>query len=570
MRFIGRHLVLGIAIALLGTAQPSVTDNGSQRVTVKLVGCDDCSSSAINVSLWDETQDDEIAVPAKQSGADLTLRLAPGYYRLLISTQRCGGDPFVGVLPQRDRVAYVKVRCSKSHYSSGRLVDAARGLAGAIPQAAASIVALPAEVYPDPAKPVNAATIDNGAYYLDETDCRFCVLEVTLRNGKKVRLAARAGQKNFSLTVRDISARDLLNGVPADESPFNSPEALAEGPAHTIWALDPLGNRVDVFGPGRSFRSINLPTQFADAGQIIGTSDAVWVSERRVGKLVRFGPNGSQTEIPIANVETPQNLKIAKGRDGRIWFAYDTDAGAVDETGHVDHYPPDFPVFWIKDLTAGQDDHTWFVGLSTSYGAGGKFLAAVDRQGHWKKYVLPDDVDNDRVLGAASGTWVVGSYWSVHFVDWAGHITKANLPIREMGPTPFLVDGTDGLWFTDMYGNITARATPDGKVNAAYSSDFGRPGITDMRAGASGKVLIAWNTAGGIAQFGASPSAMELVQPTPRTIKPKYILVDSSGSVWFSDPDADVVGAFLKNNGQTCFGLPLSNIRACPHVSATP
>ncbi len=289
-----------------------------------------------------------------------------------------------------------------------------------------------------------------------------------------------------------------------------------------------------------------------------------------MGKLVRFGPNDSQTEIPIAKVETPENLKIAKGNDGRIWFVYDTDAGAVDEAGRVDHYPPDFPVFWIMDLTAGRDNHMWFVGDAASYGAGGKFLAAADQQGRWKKYVLPDDVDTERVLGAASGNWVVGSYRSLLFVDWAGHITNVNLPIREMGPTPFLVDGKDGLWFTDMYGNITARATPDGTVIAQYWSDFGRPAITDMQAGTSGEVLIAWNNAGGIAQFGGSPSAMEQLQPTPGTIKPKHLLVDGAGSVWFSDPDADVVGAFLKNNGWKCFGLPLSNVRACPHVAAAP
>ncbi len=266
---IGRYLVLGIAFALFGVAQSSFTDNNSQRVTVRLVGCDDCSSNSIKVSMWDEAEHDEIPALAEQSGQNLTLRLAPGYYRLFVHTQRCGGDPFVGVLPQRDRIAYVKVHCSKPSYLGGRLVDAARGLAGAIPREVASIVALPAEVYPDPSEPAEAATIYNGAYYLDETNCRFCVLEVTLKNGKKVRLAARAGQKNFSFTERDISASDLLSGVPPDESPFNSPEALVEGPAQTIWALDPLGNRVDVFGPGKSFRSINLPTPFADAGEIV-------------------------------------------------------------------------------------------------------------------------------------------------------------------------------------------------------------------------------------------------------------------------------------------------------------
>jgi hypothetical protein len=102
---IKRYLVLGIAFMLLGVVQPS-TDSGSQRVAVMLVGCDDCSSNSIKMSLWDETEHDEIPVPSKQSGQDLTLQLAPGYYRLFIHTPQCGGDSFVGVLPQRDRIAY--------------------------------------------------------------------------------------------------------------------------------------------------------------------------------------------------------------------------------------------------------------------------------------------------------------------------------------------------------------------------------------------------------------------------------------------------------------------------------
>ncbi len=395
-------------------------------------------------------------------------------------------------------------------------------------------------------------TIAEGAYYFDEANCQNCVMDLTLDSGKRARIAESLDDENFALSRLDISDEAVRRGTAVRGSPFNSPETLVQGPSSSIWVLDRLGNRVAVIEPGRGCREYDLPTPFADAGDIIGTTQSVWVSERSAGKIVRFELDGSRVEYSIGHGRQFRNLRIALGGDGRIWYVNDEQVGAIDERGQVTTYADSGPVFWIRDLALGHDGREWVVGLASSYGEGTPFIAAIDTNGRWQRFPLARRAAV--VLTGKTGLWVAGDYDSLSFVDMRGHERPVALPVGRMRPKLYAVDAADTVWFSDGYGNTIASATPAGLVTANYS-EFGPAGISDMRIDESGNVWIAESHA--IEEYQKS------LRFPPSGVSPRHLLIDSTGNVWYSDPVADVVGVVAKNDKNKCYAFRLSHVRSC-------
>jgi streptogramin lyase len=457
------------------------------------------------------------------------------------------------------------MRCAspaKRKYRGGRLVDEMHGLAGRLPDGVTSISMQPAAGRSFTGINPLVGQISKGAYYFDEASCDYCVIDLTLGSGATARIAATIDGRNFSATERNISNRDVREGIAVKGSPFNAPERLAEGPNGSIWALDRLGNRVAVLSPGHVYREYDLPAPFADAGDIVATNDAIWVSERRVGSVVRFSADGSYAEFAVTHVENPQNFKIARGGDGRLWYLNQDQIGAVDASGRVTVYPSEAPVFWMRDLAAGSDGRTWFIGDASSFAIGERFLAAVDSKGRWERFPISQD-DAVHLRSARSGFWVVGDYRSLSFFDMQGHERRVSLPIDEMRPRPYAIDDADNLWFSDAYGNVVARAKPDGSVRAGYSLDFGKPGVTDMKIDDAGLAWIADSDAQGIEEFDPATFSPASFHPLGAGVHPYYLLFDKKGNLWYSDPTSDVIGVLEKSGGLWCYALPLSTVKQC-------
>lgn len=395
-----------------------------QRVSVHFLDCADCASEAPAVSVWDESINAPLVpVVSGRIKNGFTLALAQGYYRVWARTASCNGDRFLGVLPQHERQFTLRVRCinrrTKHVLGYIRLVDEARGLAGTMPRSASAVSLWPADGNESPI----AGTVDNGAYYFDEVNCSYCVLQFSLAGKESSRIGISLhGAGNFSLVRHDITGAALLNGIAVRGSPFNAPETLVEGPSRSIWVLDRLGNRVAVIAQEQPPHEIDLPSAFADAGEIIATSRFVWVSERRFDRIVRYSLDGSYKEYQVAL--TPGrfhgNLRMVSGGNDRIWFTDGPELGTLDEELESPKYFSPSPVFGIGALACASDGRVWVSGAASSYGLGKPFLATVTMDGHWQRFPVTDDVAE--IKPARNGLWVTtGNYDNyLSFVTWQG------------------------------------------------------------------------------------------------------------------------------------------------------
>ncbi len=545
---------IAAALALVLLSENGRAADSLQRVTVRLADCGDCAKSTPAVTVWDESQEAEINPAVADRGPNgFALSLPPGYYRMELETHSCQGDRYLGVLASHSRPFDIVMKCGTRRI---RLVDEIHGLAGSLPTTVRSITMQPVDGSADPI----SGTVSDGAFYFDEANCGDCVLDLTLADGKRSRIGSMAPDgDNFSLVRDDLTDAAVAVGVSVHGSPFNSPEQLVEGPSGTVWVLDRLGNRVAEIGPGQRCREFDLPTPFADAEDIIGTSQFVWVSERSAKKIVRFASDGSFAEYPISLPEDElspsiENFRMILGHDGRVWYINGATIGAIDAQGKTTIYTDGKPVFWLRNLALGSDGRIWVVGLSSASFDGSSFVAAIDTMGRWQRFPLAHD--NGVILAGKNGFWVAGDYDFLSYVDLYGHEKPIVLPIANMRPRLFVVDAAEHVWFTDRYGNIIARAAPNGTVTTTYT-EYGPAGISDMQIDQDGNVWIAEPSARAIEEY---KTAFDV---SPPEIHPRQLLVDSSGQLWYSDGAADVIGVIANNGGGKCYALRLATLRSC-------
>jgi streptogramin lyase len=525
-----------------------------QRVTVRISGCGDCAKNPPTPNLWDESQDAEIHPTISDRDLNgFAISLAPGYYRMELATHSCQGDRYLGVLAGHNRPFDVAMICGKP---SIRIVDGMHGLAGSVPASVKSITMQPVNGREDPIP----GTVSDGAYYFDEASCGDCVLDLTLADGNRSRIGSTTpDESNFALVRDDLTEAAVSAGISVHGSPFNSPEQLVEGPSGSIWVLDRIGNRVADIKPGQRCREFDLPTPFADAADIIGTSQFVWVSERRPENIVRFASDGTYAEFPISlpqNEISPniENFRMVLGHDGRVWYINGSTIGAMDKQGKTTLYSDGKPVFWLRNLALGADGRIWVVGLSTPLNGGTPFMAAIDSLGRWQRFPLAHD--NAVILAGKNGSWVAGDYDFLSYVDLRGNETPLVLPTANMRPQLYAVDASDDIWFSDRYGNMIARATPNGRVTTTYTQ-YGPAGISDMQVDQSGNVWIAEPMARAIEEYKTE------FEVSPPGIRPSRLLVDSSGQLWYSDGAADVIGVIAKSGSNKCYALALAQVRSC-------
>ncbi|HEY5256924.1 MAG TPA: hypothetical protein VIJ12_00940 [Candidatus Baltobacteraceae bacterium] len=547
-----RRSLLTLAVLLLGS---SAQGAATQRVTVRLVGCRDCAKNPPGLRVWDEGQDVQLMPPlvSGRSSSGFVLSVRPGYYRVFVRTKTCSGDTFFAVIPAHGRTANVPMRCwdPKKIVEIIRMVDASHALVGTLPPNVLAITARPAEGNGASIDGPISGTIADGAYYFDATNCTNCDVNLTLADGKSARIGIVLAHGDFTLTRYDVSERALRAGVALRGSPFNAPETLVQGPSKSIWILDRLGNRVAVIWPGHRVREYDLPTPFAGAGDIVGTSTAIWISENNVGKLVRIGWDGSLVEYPVAGAREP-SLGIVLGGDGRIWSTNGEQVGAIDDRGRLTLYPGLPPSAWVDDLALGADNRIWAVGAARGNPDG--FIAAVDTTGRWQHFPL--SIAAVSILAGKKGFWVAGKFTGLSFVDLQGNEHPVALPITNMEAIPYAVDSGDTLWFSDQFGSIIAAVTPSGTVTATYAQTSIPTEIPDMRFDQSGRLWIAEPGTHSIEGYRRSLAL-------PRGVNPEHLLFDSDGNLWYSDPVAAVVGAILKDGKSVCYAFRPRRIPKC-------
>jgi streptogramin lyase len=554
-----RRAVLLVLTLLLTGAAPQLAAV-PHRVIVKIIGCADCLVHAPGVVVLNESLNAPIASTVSQRTTNgFVLSLPAGYYDVSVRSKSCNGDRYFGTLPARDRALAMRVRCVAKDKSKRtmigfvRVVDEMRGLAGTLPDSIRSLSMWPAEGGTRPIK----AVISEGAYYFDEANCGYCVVQLNLTGGRVSRVGVSLRSAgNFTLSRRDLSSEEIRSGLSVRGSPFNAPETLVEGPEQSIWILDRIGNRVAVVAPGRRPREFDLPTPFSNPCDIVATDHFVWINELNAGKIVRFGLDGAHTEYAVRDGYNGP-LRMTRGADGRLWFIGNNRLGALDENGTLAEYHVPGPVAGLNDLALGADGRLWISGGASTYGLGKPFIAARAASGAWQRFSLSDVAAI--VRPGIKGLWVTNglSYDNyLAYVDLHGHESIAKLPLGSMGPKMYAVDAADNLWFSDRYGNVVGQAAPDGSVVAGYT-DFGPPGISDMRIDRNGHLWIAEPQARIVDEYNKG------ITFPPRGVSPRNLLFDSNGTLWYSDPVADVVGTIAANGTGRCYAFRLSHVKHC-------
>ena len=219
----------------------------------------------------------------------------------------------------------------------------------------------------------------------------------------------------FGLFRRDLSSGAIAQGQRVHGSPFNAPETLVQGPQGSIWALDRLGNRVAVIGPGTAVHEYELPTPYSDPGDIIATRKFVWVVERRVAKIARFSSDGSRMEFALG-VSQWYMLRAILGADERIWFTDGWNVNAIDESGKITRYGAGLGV--IKDMAIGSDSRLWVIGSSSAHGKHGPFASVMLGQNLWREFLL--SFAPDSIAAAKTGFWIAGTLSSLSFLSSQG------------------------------------------------------------------------------------------------------------------------------------------------------
>lgn len=568
MRTFARSLLcsalLGVTAFLVAGVSPSVPKRN--RIEVRFSKCVPCRTEGPSVGMWDLFGDTPVSPNVLSRNAEgLVVLTEAGYYNahffLKESKVICQGDRSVAVLPGHDRLLDVPMRCWAraknapiAYVSLGpHRMNALAGYAPASVQSATLRDWDGSELTP--------GTVSNGAYYFDRVFCKHCIVELTLADGEKSTIAATLdGAENFSVVRKDLGAAEVARGTTVRGSPYNAPETLVEGPAGSVWALDRLGNRVfAVFQDGHE-REIDLPTPFAAADSIVSSGSYVWVSERSVGRIVRFSADGSMIEFPIGmKTNFVDDFSLAAGLDGRIWFAGDDGVGVMDARGAVKSVGS--PVGFTRGyaLAVGSDGRVWYAG----YGC----LAVFDGNGRWRQV---SDRWMTSLLAGTHGLWGASDD-ALAYIGNDGTVRDVHLPIAGMGVRMYAVDSADNLWFSDGLGNVIAKVSPHGEIVARYGGS--KPfGISAMAIARNGQTWIAEPGLPRLEKVDGSPGLQGQVYAfPPRGASPTYLFVDSLGRLWYSDPKGDVVGMLYENApgdanayGQgTCYALKFSSIRSC-------
>ncbi len=556
-----------IAAMLFLTIAASYQAEPLQRVSVQVIGCDDCVAHPLGVSVWDTGQDLPITPIVSQRTAErFVLAIPAGYYQVDVTTKTCNGDRFLGVLPRRDRFFELPTRCIRPSTAKGkpqvigsvRVVDGAHGLAGSLPRPIRAMSIWSADGGSAPI----AATISHGAYYVDELNCNRCVLALTLPDGTTAKVAmVLHDSSNFSLFRRDLTVDQIGAGKSISGSPFFTPGELIEGPHKTIWALDRLGNRVIVIYGPRSARKFDLPDPYSNPGSIVATENFVWVTERNPAKIVRFDVGGKSVEYSIGDFAGYYYYcALAMIADSEhVWYVCHDRLISIDERGLRKEYVVPSPVAYLEDVTTRSDGSIWVLGTASSQ-TYTYFIAARGPDGTWDRFTLSDDATalslEARILPASSGFWIDYGHDLLAFVDMQGREKIARFPVSSMGVRLYAVDKSDHAWFTDRYGNMLGEAKPDGSTTLAYP-EYNPPAISDMRFDSNGSLWIAEPRAHIVTEYNKG------VALPPPGLRPKNLLFDSQGVLWYSDPDAGVVGTISRKGRSICFVGRHSTVKNC-------
>lgn len=537
-----------------------------QNVELSLKACDaspitEASASVVEFPDFIERRPTQHFVRGA-GGPKLILSLSPGYYTMYVSAARCFRELRVYIISGFDRHVTAQL------YPHGTLWDATEAVGGRLPAGITK-----ATLYSLNELDTIEATIDDGAYYADQTrlDGRYYILVLESRHAsKEAHLAIDLSNLRPGGSQRDdISDGDYRVALGHSTSPFSHPTKIIQGPDHAMWFLNPTGNSLGRVSADGSLRIFQLPTFASVPADIAANDSAVWVTEFNVDKIARVTPDGRVNEfafpasLPLqpGDGRTYRGVEyMAAGSDGRIWFSerFNPAIGAIDRNGVISEYPIAGIFAFSCCLVRGVDDRIWL--LTHEPYTGPSALLAVSKDGSAQQFPL--DGDFDAMVAASDGVWIGGSVGSerttqVIHVDVVGAKKVYNTPLQQAVPR-HLVDVANGsVLFTDPEGNTIGKVFAEGAIRQAYKPE----GITDLLVGPDGSLwyaapklgLVVRNLTGDLTGVPA-----QFYDIRPRPADPTQLALDLEGNVWFTEFEGNAVGVIRASRKVEIYPLPVS------------
>ncbi|GAA2623484.1 virginiamycin B lyase family protein [Streptomyces axinellae] len=296
-----------------------------------------------------------------------------------------------------------------------------------------------------------------------------------------------------------------------------------------------------------------LPEGAGPYDVVTGADGALWVTLVHAGAIARLTPedDGAATcAVTTYGLDVPScgPTVITPGPDGALWFARTRDhrIGRITVDGRAESFALPTPECGPYGIAAGPDGALWFTQTNADR------IGRITTAGEVCEFPLP-------IIGAFPSALVAGPDDALWFtlnqadalgrIDVAGKITLHPLPTKGAGPvgitstptpTPALSSGgasggdVGGLWFVEIGAGRLGRLTP------ASRSPRARDG-----------------------QTAASKSHIEEFILPDAEARPHAVVVDQDGGCWFTEWQANRVGALTPDGRLTEHDLPAP--RSEPH-----
>jgi virginiamycin B lyase len=544
--------VAGCILVTLGSSSPSIHASSEQRVAIRVTSCDEKPLGKIEAGVTSLPGYVTVASAFGSSTTTtgtLTAALPPGNYRVWLRSDRCSATTFIAVLPGLDRI--VDARLLGRNIVS--VIDPTQAIAGRLPNGVTKVT-FSMVGYPHPIE----ATVDRGAYYFERPVRWLYILRLEGKApGSTAQIAVDlTNQANDTLLRFDISQASYDEATRITGSPFHRPGKIVFDRSGT-WFLDRAGNRVGHIDTNGTLTQIDLPARESSPVDIVASDDAVWVSERSANKIARISDTNAVSEFPLGNaayntkdlsadeiaarfpVVTASPEYLAVGKSHRVWFTerFCNCVGAIDVRGTVSQYPIRIDER-VHAIVSGPDSRIWAAGEHTVF--------AFDGSGTTNTYDINGDL-GDIARGRAA-LWLSLTDNGILRMGTDGTASRFTLPLGNTGPVQLLEDAKGTLWFVDQrLGDTIGTISANGSVRQSYA-DWPPAEITDMAEDPDGVVWLAQPKRGLIQSAAGTGQATR-----PWYVDPTHIAFDGNGNLWFSAPNASIVGVIGKQGTGDCY-----------------
>jgi virginiamycin B lyase len=350
--------------------------------------------------------------------------------------------------------------------------------------------------------------------------------QTTRRGGRALSLAvtiALAAAASAGASTGTISEYP----IPIETTPYG----ITTGPDGKIWLVD-SGNHVGGTFVGRMATSgaiassdlVQLPSSSLGLAATLGPDGNMWVEQgAQIDKVpVGVALTSEITSYPIAGGAGGYG-SIAPGPDGRLWFSWKTQVGAITTGGSIEGYAT--KASEVSGVTVGPEGKLWF--------GAGNAIARMDTAGHigvGDEFPLPvgDNQINGLVLGPDGNIWFsLGLPAAVGRITPAGAITIFPTPTLNSLPFGLAVGPDKQIWFAerngDAIGAIPTTATSGADIVEYPISGAPNVGVLYVTAGPDGRMWFSEfnrGAIGAITTSAAPPSAPPVGETHPGPLPP--------------------------------------------------